>query len=64
MPVSFEEHRTRLIQALDEAGWPIAVINITRLEKEIERGLQFLRQSQDLRQIAANNTSADQVSLV
>ena len=58
-PVSFAEHRGKLMQALSEADWPVAEADIAALEQEIEKGEKFLAQSKDLRQAAKE---ADAVS--
>lgn len=56
-PVSFDDHRGRLLQILNEEGWPVTEKDIVCLEREIEKGLRFLQQSKDLRQAAADVTS-------
>ncbi|PVD34305.1 hypothetical protein C0Q70_05576 [Pomacea canaliculata] len=56
-PVSFDDHRGRLLQILNEEGWPVTEKDIVCLEREIEKGMRFLQQSKDLRQAAADVTS-------
>ncbi|VDH98103.1 Hypothetical predicted protein [Mytilus galloprovincialis] len=48
-PVPFEENRNELLDALDNAGWPIKENDIILLEEEITRANNFLQQSKDLR---------------
>uniref|UniRef100_A0A8C4SWN5 DUF4537 domain-containing protein n=1 Tax=Erpetoichthys calabaricus TaxID=27687 RepID=A0A8C4SWN5_ERPCA len=47
-PVSFQEHKEALTQALDDLGWPISPEDVSLLEDEIETGLTFLQQATDL----------------
>ena len=57
----FSEHRGKFMQALSEAGWPVAEEDISALEHEIERGEKFLQQSKDLRR-AASEAASDTLS--
>ncbi|XP_039600619.1 von Willebrand factor A domain-containing protein 3B-like [Polypterus senegalus] len=63
-PVSFQEHKEALMQALDDLGWPISPEDVSLLEDEIETGLTFLQQATDLQkaaqQIAERGTGAQE----
>nr|KAG5692190.1 hypothetical protein BaRGS_008736 [Batillaria attramentaria] len=56
-PVPFSEHRSKLLQLLSKADWPVAESDIICLEQEIEKGEKFLQQSKDLRRAAAEAAS-------
>lgn len=61
-PVSFSEHRSKLLQLLSKAGWPVAETDIMCLEQEIEKGQRFLQQSHDLRGTATDAAANDAFS--
>uniref|UniRef100_A0A8C4XDQ1 DUF4537 domain-containing protein n=1 Tax=Erpetoichthys calabaricus TaxID=27687 RepID=A0A8C4XDQ1_ERPCA len=56
-PVSFQEHKEALTQALDDLGWPISPEDVSLLEDEIETGLTFLQQATDLQKAAQSGKS-------
>lgn len=61
-PVDFAENRQKILDALDEAGWPIKEQDIYLLEEEIKRGNKFIQQSKDLRK-AANEKADDDLGV-
>ena len=47
-PVSFAEHRSRLMSALEAAAWPMDEADILLLEREIEQAELYIQQARDL----------------
>ncbi|KAG8452170.1 hypothetical protein GDO86_004097 [Hymenochirus boettgeri] len=50
VPVSYEENKEALLQALDRLGWPISVKNVTLLEDEINAGKLYLQKAHVLQE--------------
>ncbi|XP_013387557.1 von Willebrand factor A domain-containing protein 3B [Lingula anatina] len=48
-PISFEDNKLALLQALERCGWPVKESDILAMEGEISQGRKYLLQSEGLR---------------
>ena len=53
-PVSFEEERLKLMDALDRCGWPVEERNIILLENEIKQARSYIQQAENLQDMSKN----------
>lgn len=51
-PVSFMDNKKKLLNILEELGWPINEADVILLETEIRQGEGYIQQAQDLRTAA------------
>ncbi|XP_062831442.1 von Willebrand factor A domain-containing protein 3B isoform X2 [Anolis carolinensis] len=55
-PVSYVDHKESLLEALENAGWPITYEDVMLLEEEILIGLTYLQQAIELQEASREET--------
>ena len=50
--MSFVDHKTKLLQALERSDWPISQRDVVLLENEMKQGEVYIQQAQELEDAA------------